>query len=319
VADEGEPSEWFRHGDGRWVVGDAGRQPQVRASAPTGAAPPDITLDGASVGAVVYRAASLRGLGHQERGEPRQDAYVVRASRDRRWLVGCVSDGVSAAVRAHVGAGIVCSRVTETVLAHLDASTPPTGPDEWARSVAEMPWKQAVEAANDGMLRSTAELLRRAGDRTVGFQEARVLMAATAVAFVVDTEPSNDGDHPATVVNITGDSVGFLGAGDGWTALTTPKDLSGPFVSSAVHAMPAEVDVTPVVLRLQPGQFLVAMTDGLSDPLGAGKGVVGRFLAAQWVGPPDVLEFAQQVGFYRRTFVDDRTAVVVWPAGTSRR
>jgi hypothetical protein len=42
--------------------------------------------------------------------------------------------------------------------------------------------------------------------------------------------------------------------------------------------------------------------------------VVGAFLAGRWQEPPDPLEFAHHVGFYRKTFVDDRTAVVVWVA-----
>ena len=36
-------------------------------------------------------------------------------------------------------------------------------------------------------------------------------------------------------------------------------------------------------------------------------------LAAWWARPPDPLTFAAQVGFARKTHVDDRTVVGIWP------
>jgi hypothetical protein len=55
----------------------------------------------------------------------------------------------------------------------------------------------------------------------------------------------------------------------------------------------------------------------VDTPLGAGTGEVGRVLADLWAAPPEMLDFAAQVGFARRTFDDDRTVVGVWlPPGT---
>jgi hypothetical protein len=56
----------------------------------------------------------------------------------------------------------------------------------------------------------------------------------------------------------------------------------------------------------------VLITDGVGDPLGSGGGTVGRFLAHMWATPPEILAYAQHVGFYRKSFTDDRTAVTVW-------
>ena len=53
------------------------------------------------------------------------------------------------------------------------------------------------------------------------------------------------------------------------------------------------------------------MTDGVGDPLGRGDGPVGRFLATEWAEPPDMLSFAGQVAFARRSYDDDRTVVGV--------
>jgi hypothetical protein len=60
------------------------------------------------------------------------------------------------------------------------------------------------------------------------------------------------------------------------------------------------------------------MTDGIGDPLAAGTGEVGRFLTGVWSTPPaSGLEFAAHVGFARRSFDDDRTAVAFWPVATA--
>jgi hypothetical protein len=98
-----------------------------------------------------------------------------------------------------------------------------------------------------------------------------------------------------------------------WRALTPMKDGRAEIAATAVDPLPRTVRIKPAAHYLRPGQALAVMTDGLSDPLGSGAGDVGAFLATHWATPPDALAFASQVGFYRRSFADDRTAVVVWP------
>ena len=94
-----EPAtDWWVHGNGRWVVGEAGRQPEtVAVPAEVAGTRPDTSCDGARLGDLDYRAVTLRGLSHCQAGKPRQDAYLLRISANREWLVGCVADGVSAA------------------------------------------------------------------------------------------------------------------------------------------------------------------------------------------------------------------------------
>jgi hypothetical protein len=92
------------------------------------------------------------------------------------------------------------------------------------------------------------------------------------------------------------------------------KNDGAEVASSGVSALPREVTVQPVAHELAPGEVLAVVTDGLGDPLGTGQGVVGRFLATMWSQPPDLLAFAQQAGFYRRSYTDDRTAAVLWIA-----
>jgi len=56
---------------------------------------------------------------------------------------------------------------------------------------------------------------------------------------------------------------------------------------------------------------LFVMTDGVGLPL-ATTPEVGATLAGWWATPPPIFRFAGQVGFARKTHLDDRTVVGVW-------
>ncbi|GAA2682993.1 protein phosphatase 2C domain-containing protein [Actinoplanes palleronii] len=324
--EQGRPPPWARHDNRRWVVGDPGRQPAIRARVPRmfRTPPPDIVIDGAEAGHLTFRATSVRGAGHQERGEPRQDAYAVRFTRDQRWLAGCVADGVSAAKRSHEAAAVICEIVAQSLIDHLVADPPPPGAAGWA---AELPWSPTVTAANDAVADLARPFLTKtttAGPETTAppaltFEQVRAVMSATALAFAVETEPAPNGGHRAMLANLSGDSAAFLLTGGAWLPLTAVKNDGAAIFSSGVRSLPADVRVAPNAFYLFPGQVLLVMTDGLGDPFGSGAGSVADFLRTRWAAPPDPLAFAQQVAFLRKSFTDDRTAVVLWPATPAAR
>ncbi|KUL21923.1 protein phosphatase 2C domain-containing protein [Actinoplanes awajinensis] len=317
--EQGRPPPWTRHDNRRWVVGDPGRQPAIRARVPRmfRTPPPDIVIDGAEAGRLTFRATSVRGAGHQERGEPRQDAYAVRFTRDQRWLAGCVADGVSAAKRSHEAAAVICEIVAQSLIDHLVAYPPPPGASGWA---AELPWSPTVTAANDAVTDLARPFLTKATTATtLTFEQVRAVMSATALAFAVETEPAPNGGHRAMLANLSGDSAAFLLTGGAWLPLTAVKNDGAAIFSSGVRSLPADVRVAPNAFYLFPGQVLLVMTDGLGDPFGSGAGSVADFLRTRWAAPPDPLAFAQQVAFLRKSFTDDRTAVVLWPAPPADR
>lgn len=324
---------WYRHDNGRWVIEDAGRQAEVIAMPAAGRAGtrPDTVVDGGRLGGLTYRASSQRGLGHQEVGTPRQDAYLVRPTPDRRWLVGCVADGVSEGKLSHEAADIVCQETTVRLARGLTGLDLSRGPDAWAELVsrwpeaaAALPWSHIVQAANAAVRRAAKTAVRegldRAGD-AAGLAElesswddvsARKVMSSTAVVFAVGAAAAADGGHPAVVAAVAGDSAALLLHGNEWEPLSAVKNDGVEIATTAVSPLPGPVRAAPQARILQPGQALVVITDGLGDPLGSGGGVVGRFLATMWRQPPDILSFAQHVGFYRKSFTDDRTAVAIW-------
>jgi serine/threonine protein phosphatase PrpC len=327
AAEVPDDPEWWRHPNGRWVVGDAGRQPEVVSVPSIGLAVtrPDTVIDGGRLGALEYRATSQRGLGHRQAGTPRQDAYVVRPTRDGRWLAGCVADGVSEGKRSHEAADLVCRDLTAVLLDALAEITAEVEPSTWDEVVRRLPWQEAAERASAAVREAATEVVQgvyqRRGDtdalarlaqRPLTESQARQVMSTTAIAFAVSAQPAADGGHPAVVAVVAGDSSALLLSDGAWEPLTAVKNEDAEVASSAVHPLSREAEVRTVTRHLRPGQAVAVITDGLGDPLGAGRGVVGRFLASMWARPPDLLDFGQHAGFYRRTFTDDRTAVVVW-------
>ncbi|GAA0416917.1 hypothetical protein Aca07nite_08290 [Actinoplanes capillaceus] len=324
--DEDRARPWERYPNDRWVVGDAGNQPAVRPRVPHKFRnpPPDTVIDGAEIGSISYRAASVRGISHQERGEPRQDAYAVHFTRDQDWLVGCISDGVSQGTRSHEAAAAICERISRALVDHLIASPPSADSGRWPEEIGSIRWKDAVRSANDAVCELARPYLRKSAQKRGGpppvdpadpvpFAQARLIMSGTALAFVVATEPSPNGTFRAMLANVAGDSAAFVVQDGHWLPLTMIKNEGEAIFSSSVKALPAETEVHAKPFYLEPGQPLIMMTDGLGDPLGAARGAVSRFLGTHWHTPPDLLAFAQHLAFYRKTFTDDRTAVVVWP------
>jgi hypothetical protein len=137
-------------------------------------------------------------------------------------------------------------------------------------------------------------------------------MSSTAVAFVVATAPDAEGVHRAVVAPIAGDSSALRLRDGAWSPVTEVKGEGQEVASSAVRPLPRETKPEPVPLSLRTGDVLTVISDGIGDPMGSGSGVVGRFFTEVWAEPPDTIEFAHQVGFYRKTFMDDRTVVTVW-------
>jgi hypothetical protein len=143
--------------------------------------------------------------------------------------------------------------------------------------------------------------------------EAARELAATALFAVVDLSGTG-GPLPVYLFAVGDSAAWILRGGQTWERQHRLKSEEDGVVTSSTAAVPLKRDGfdPPVVTRLDPGDVLVLMTDGIGDPLGDGTGSVGRFLARMWRQPPVPLAFAAQVDFARRSHDDDRTAVAIW-------
>lgn len=310
----------WRGGFVPFVVGEEGAAAQRVVARPATGFPEqrDIVVDGVTfhdeAGAPVahLRAASIRGLSHRYYGKPRQDAYAFRTTADGRWLVVVVADGVSAGAYSHVAAEVVtgegCRRLADSL---VDG-----GPDQvdWTGLLHDLA-RRIVTRGRDMLVSAGVMDTAEPSDRAVAEH-----MATTALLAVVGLAPADPGG------DTTGRSVYCLAVGDTsawvlrpgqevpWRPVAHQKADEDGIASSKTFALPLAPEVAPAakIETLAPGAAVVLVTDGVGDPLGDGTGEVGRFLAAAWGGPPGPLEFAAQLDFARRSYDDDRTAVVVW-------
>lgn len=264
-------------------------------------------LDGTKRRVAEVRAASVRGLSHRAYGTVRQDEYSFRRTADGRWLVIAVADGVSAGRLSHKAAIIAARKGAEMLADALRESGP-----------AGVPWPDFIRAVAGRVERLGRNRLAAAGNadaQTASVREVAQHMATTVLYAVVDLAPVH-GAHEVHLVSVGDTSAWVLREGDRWEPQDAVKNDGAELHSSSVHALPLvpAVDPAPVRTTVAAGEVLVLMTDGIGDPLGHGSGAVGRFLADVWSTPPvSGLEFAAHVGFARKSFDDDRTAVAFWP------
>ncbi|HYP22274.1 MAG TPA: protein phosphatase 2C domain-containing protein, partial [Actinomycetota bacterium] len=236
------------------------------------------------------RAASVRGVGHRLNGEPRQDAYAIGLSPCGRYIAMAVADGTTAAPRAEMGA--------------------------WAavRAAVSLAGKLASEgntlilAGREDLFHDVAEAIEVVGAVELDLDGPAVAreLATTLVVATVATAPP----HDAWIGRI-GDSTAMILHEGRWERIFPAND--GLISTSVTDTLPGQPqDVQQEVVRVGPGSALVLMSDGISGPLGDGKGDVGDLLAQTWAVPPPALVFVRELDFARSTCDDDRTAVVLW-------
>jgi serine/threonine protein phosphatase PrpC len=271
------------------VIGEAGR-----TAAAIGACAPTYHPDSADhelsecvVPGAQVRAASVRGLMHRYNREPRQDRFSIVYDDATATLVIVVCDGVGQFALSHEAAAFVASDAPRAYLVHRD-------------------WHAAVAEVNRGL----TDLAEAAAHRTRMVSVPQHGMATTLAAVAIRFEET----RRTASIAWTGDtSVWFLDK-RGWESITDdgPDDRDAPD-SGRVKALP-NADPRPTVIERElPDGALFVTTDGIGNPLRDAE-QVQEALADWWATPPDVFTFARQVGFARKSHLDDRTAVGAWLA-----
>lgn len=279
-----------------FAVGDPGRAaletPDGRPPARIG--PSDIELSAASLPGVLIRAASIRGLQHRARGMQRQDAFALghRAVHGQaEQAVAVICDGVGSLSRSDEAAAFVSRR-----LAILGADG--------------MSWPDAFTRVNEELRKFAEGGLNVDADAAAGDDG----MATTAIAVIVHREA----DEWVGEAAWAGDSMLWHLSHEGqWTLVTGQQNESAEagYYSSSVSPLPSpDGECTWCGFRIS-GGALFAMTDGIANPLRWSRDVK-KTLADWWQRPPDPFTFAAQVGFARRSHMDDRTVVAIWPDGS---
>ncbi|WP_217547698.1 protein phosphatase 2C domain-containing protein [Streptomyces sp. GbtcB6] len=254
-----------------------------------------IAADEATVGAFAIRAASVIGPGHRcaRPAEPRQDSYRIGRSRDSRYAIVAVADGLSSAAWSDAGATTASSQAV-TLL------------------------REQIETAGFGGL-DAKELYGRIAESVAAHAAGRGVgtsHVATVLITAVLAEPDANGVAEAW--------VSWLGDSSAWTldprvplwriSAGDAKDRAAAVVSNEVAG---RLPDTPQLARdhyvtLAPGAALALVTDGIGDAWADPAGNVNEYFANAWRSPVPATRFTADVGFDAPQCLDDRTAVVIW-------
>jgi hypothetical protein len=257
-----------------------------------------IAADEATVGAFTLRAASVIGPGHRcgQPAEPRQDSYRIGRSRDSRYAIVAVADGLSSAAWSDAGATTASSQAV-TLL------------------------REQIETVGFGGL-DVKELYGRIAESIAAHAAGRGVDTshmATVLITAVLAEPDTNGVARAWVA--------WLGDSSAWTldphvplwrfAAGEAKDRTAAVVSNEVAG---RLPDTPQLARdhyvtLAPGAALALVTDGIGDAWADPAGNVNEYFANAWRSPVPATRFTADVGFDAPQCLDDRTAVVTWNGG----
>ncbi len=242
--------------------------------------PSDVAVSAAALPGIRITAASVRGVQHRAEHTVRQDAFAL-AHTGETHAVAVVCDGVGSLDRSDYAAVLVSQQLA-------------------GYGAAGALWPDAFEAANAQLAKVAAEW-EAAGAG---------VMATTAIAVSVSRQ---DGYWLGEAAWVGDSSLWHLNDDGTWRCIMSPGDGDGgrTFHSSGVRPMPTPDGACSWCSFRIRGGALFAMSDGVGNPL-AWSEEVRATLAGWWARPPDQFTFAAQVGFARKSHIDDRTVVGIW-------
>ncbi|MFI9154874.1 protein phosphatase 2C domain-containing protein [Streptomyces sp. NPDC053367] len=259
---------------------------------------PDTVCDGWSTAELDLRLASVRGYQHRYDGRPREDDAAAAWDPDSGTVLFAVADGVSDARQPHIGSQLACRAAVDEMSAQVRASQGRV--TEWRKVLQMIHWQLRAQAGRILGLPQEAEVAETAD-----------LLATTLVAGVAT--PTAEG--VAVGLLWVGDSGIWQIKHDRLYPMKGGKQAGADgLVSSAVQPLPyVPAEPGRFDFVLEPGTVLLVGTDGFGDPVGDGRGDVGRLFADQLRKPVPPLGFAHLLDFSRETFDDDRTLLALWP------
>ncbi|MET9472508.1 protein phosphatase 2C domain-containing protein [Streptomyces sp. NPDC002922] len=265
---------------------------------------PAVLLDGALIGRLTVRAASVRGDSHNWEGSCRQDAMTVTriGPPDAEMLLLAVADGVGSAVYSHVGsyqfsrlAAVFLDREAENIHAAVCARD-----ENELRVLATKAVAGAAAELRSGWARTAQHKPRPYADQDY---------ATTLHVLLIPTDPR----IRDRVLCSVGDGGLFVLREGRWEH-GDPDDGEG-LLDTRTEALPhAYRSVKATLLRTVPGEVLLLGTDGITNPLTQKDPEFARRLAEAWDGPevPSLSDFLWQAQTRAKSYDDDRTVICVW-------
>lgn len=269
----------------------------------------EMEVDIGTAGTLAVIGGTIRGGKHRYQGGPNQDSYAILHDESvQSYLLVAVSDGVS---NAQFSGYSSRKLVRHTVRA-------------MARSLSidpERAWtsKELQEIANTAIINAADSMCVWVTDDLdspkVPSSHATIYdLSATLTVAIIPTNPSPNGNRPATV-GFVGDSPSYVLQNNSWR-LITPAIKQGDVMDQSTAALPlhdnSKIRVDWIDIELAPGSALFVVTDGIGTSLDNGNTTLGEYLRSEWARPCSMKQFTNALDFDRSGEDDDRTAVAVW-------
>lgn len=286
-----------------WGEPSTASQATVPLRSPATAADCAYRAEGGSSENFSVMGASVVGVGHRLAGRRCDDAFGwALVAPNILFLV--VADGVSNAPHGGEGAELAVKAACRSA-SSAQVQAPP-GPEGQDRE------RFGTMVCLDALISANEVVFAAAQDMGVGPRE----LSTTLVAAVLTLEEGR------ALVDLTtvGDSAAFVLGSEGWTELGREGQEEGMRDSGTTvlpGPEPQEVEGVGIgSFELGPGEILVLMTDGVSDPLREGPTTVApglaSVLAEAYSGRLTPLGLALAADFGRRGCQDDRTVLAAW-------
>lgn len=277
--------------------------PSVRDGDPFAAFSPAVLLDGAEVGRLTVRAASMRGDSHNWEGTCRQDAMTLAriGPPEAEMLLLAVADGVGSAKYSHIGS----YRATRQAAVHLDREA-----QNLYTALCDRDEPELRAIANKAVAGAVGDL-RLGWQRTARDEERPYAEQDYATTLHVLLVPTDARIRQRVVFGV-GDGGLFALRDGSWEHGNAVGD---GVLDTRTEALPhAYSSVKASLLDTQPGDVLLLGTDGITNPLTQKDPEFARHLAAAWSGPevPSLSDFLWQAQTRAKSYDDDRTVICVW-------
>jgi serine/threonine protein phosphatase PrpC len=266
---------------------------------------PDTVVDGGVVYGLTVRAASVRGRSKRFHGRPREDDFCLGASDAREALIVAVADGLGSASRAALGAALAVRHAVEEIESQLAHAEP---------QELRLDWRQVFNRAASALVLEHRRQNGVDGDEPPQEEESRAVSRDLGSTLTVAVVQARQGGGAIVRAAATGDSPIYLLQGADYRHLAGSRQSDGEFASSSVIALPYLPEPETCETEMAASDVLLICTDGFSEPLGDGRGEVGRLFAAELRSPPPLVSWSYLVDFAKASYDDDRTLVAVWPS-----
>jgi serine/threonine protein phosphatase PrpC len=271
----------------------------IKPPEPTDAGP-DTIADGFDLSRMSCRIYASRGPNHRFYGDPRQDhvgARLLVSTAECTEIVVALSDGVSAAPLAHLGSRDAVGAALR-VASERATNRPDSDEGLTAGGVLDQRFFDAVALDIAGRHDHPQEHL-----------------AATLIVLHIRWLPNSAG--PIAYVSRVGDSTAKLirnGTIEDVFARSDDSASDAPLTSHRTSSLPLHPDAMEIRhLELRPGDALIAVSDGVSDPLSQSQNFSADFIT-NVAQPPSVAGLVRLLDFDRRGWDDDRSLAGVWIA-----